>query len=88
MSGGPEYKLSSAQPFYVGVFCPWRASVAQKIKKLSETPTTVSIVAKSCKNDIKNKKMPKNKFNQLRQVSAVQNDPFGHKNRFFLRYAL
>ena len=34
------------------------------------------------------KKMPKNKFNQLRQVSAVQNDPFGHKNRFFLRYAL
>ena len=32
--------------------------------------------------------MPKNKFNQLRQVSAVQNDPFGHKNRFFLRYAL
>ena len=32
--------------------------------------------------------MPKNKFNQLRQVSAAQNEPFGHENRFFLRYAL
>ena len=34
-------------------------SVAQKIKKLSETPTTVSIVAKLCKNDIRNKKNAK-----------------------------
>ena len=32
--------------------------------------------------------MPKNKFNQLRQVSAAHNDPFWHENRFFLRYAL
>ena len=32
--------------------------------------------------------MPKNKFNQLPQVSAAQNDPFWHENRFFLRYAL
>jgi hypothetical protein len=37
----------------------WGISAAQKIKKLSETPTTVSIVAKSCKNDIKNKKNAK-----------------------------
>ena len=29
----------------------------QKIKKLSETPGTVPIVAKSCKNDSKNRKI-------------------------------
>ena len=32
--------------------------------------------------------MPKNKFNQLRQVSAAHNDPFWHEKRFFLRHAL
>ena len=33
------------------------SSAAQKIKKLSETPATVPIVAKSCKNDSKNRKI-------------------------------
>ena len=35
-------------------------SAAQKIKKLSETPTTVPIVAKLCFINCKNKKMPEN----------------------------
>ena len=32
-------------------------SAVQKIKKLSETPATAPIVAKSCKNDSKNRKI-------------------------------
>ena len=32
-------------------------SAVQKIKKLSESPATVPIVAKSCKNDSKNRKI-------------------------------
>ena len=36
---------------------PCLNSAAQKIKKLSETPGTVPIVAKSCKNDIKKRKI-------------------------------
>ena len=35
----------------------WGSSAVQKIKKLSETPGTVPIVAKSCKNDSKNRKI-------------------------------
>ena len=35
----------------------WGASAAQKIKKLSETPATVPIVAKLCMFDSKNRKI-------------------------------
>ena len=42
----------------------WGSSAAQKIKKLSETPATVPIVAKLYKIDSKNRKIyTKNKFN-------------------------
>ena len=34
----------------------------QKIEKLSESPATVPIVAKSYKSDSKNRKLPKNNF--------------------------
>ena len=34
-----------------------KTSAVQKIKKLSETPGTVPIVAKSCENDSKNRKI-------------------------------
>ena len=40
--------------------CLWGISAAQKIKKLSESPTTVPIVAKLCFINCKNKKMPEN----------------------------
>ena len=42
----------------------WTSSVAQKIKKLSETPATFPMVAKLCMNDrLRTEKFPKNEFN-------------------------
>ena len=45
--------------FYQGGAIPygWANSAAQKIKKLSETPATVPIVAKLCMFDSKNRKI-------------------------------
>ena len=37
----------------------WATSATQKIKKVSETPGTVSIVAKLCMNDSRNRKIAK-----------------------------
>ena len=55
-------KFSSQQVYVHGY-----TSAAQKIKKLSETPATAPIVAKLCFINCKNKKTPKDLFNQLRQ---------------------
>ena len=60
------------------ILYPWRlcaASAVQKIKKLSETPATVPIVAKLCFINCKNKKTPKDLFNQLPQ-GGTQKDHF------------
>ena len=50
----------------------WTTSAAQKIKKLSETPGTVLIVAKLCMIDSKKRKIA----DKLVQPVIVQNCPF------------
>ena len=57
-----------------GLEADWGGSAAQKIKKLSESPTTVPIVAKLCMIDCKNRKNAK---------KLVQNTPENITGFFF-----
>ena len=50
----------------------WGSSAVQKIQKLSESPTTVPIVAKLCMIDSKKRKIA----DKLVQPVIVQNCPF------------
>ena len=49
----------------------WVISVVQKIKRLSESPAPVLIIAELYKIDSKNKKLTRNKFNKLPRTLGI-----------------
>ena len=68
-------KSSEFNPRHDGDLSGWPTSAAQKIKKLSESPTTVPIVAKLCFINCKNKKNT-NRFVQPVTPGGYPKRPF------------
>ena len=59
--------------------------MAQKIKKLSETPATFPMAAKLCMNDrLRTEKIPKNELNQLPHRN--NDGEIGPKRDFFINF--